>query len=275
MKAHLTALATCLLAGAAVLAFSAPALAMSADFQAGMNDRYAWERWFNGLADGQYKTGAAFWASQRSLPHPTSCNTMQSSREFTQGCYAAKHELDPSDLRRNANPDYRAGWNVDDWSAPAYPAPQKPVDDWVVPPEPASAPHLTTTTTALLRYGKVWGTQVVLNGDWQVPAVIDTGAGLSCINHEALDRLFQRGSLTKGDYRRTETFGTAAGGADHRSYIWHINTLSVSGVRFHDVEVADCRDGDNLLGMNIFGLIKSYSIDQDAAVLTATILVDR
>jgi len=41
----------------------------TAAYQGGLRDRAAWEEWFNSL-QGDYKTGAFYWSSQRSLPHP-------------------------------------------------------------------------------------------------------------------------------------------------------------------------------------------------------------
>jgi hypothetical protein len=38
-------------------------------FDQGWQARGQWEQWFNNLPGGDYKTGAFFWASQRSLPN--------------------------------------------------------------------------------------------------------------------------------------------------------------------------------------------------------------
>lgn len=42
-------------------------------FDEGAGDRRAWEEWFGGLS-GSYRDGAEYWASQRSLPKPGSCD---------------------------------------------------------------------------------------------------------------------------------------------------------------------------------------------------------
>ena len=57
-------------------------------FVQGWSDRGQWEQWFNGLPAGDYKTGAFYWASQRSLPNPGTCKQMND--EFYKGCTAAK-----------------------------------------------------------------------------------------------------------------------------------------------------------------------------------------
>jgi hypothetical protein len=77
--------------------------------QKGFSDRTAWETWFNGL-EGDEKTGAFFWAGQRSLSHPGSCQQMSAS--FTAGCMAAKVKLAASDTLRKAEPSYKVGWNA-------------------------------------------------------------------------------------------------------------------------------------------------------------------
>ena len=97
-------------------------------FEQGRQDRAAWEQWFNGL-QGDYKTGAFFWSSQRSLSNPGSCK--QVDDDFYAGCTAAKTRLSASDTRRKTEPDYKAGWNA--YNTPAA-APA------TTPPSAASPP---------------------------------------------------------------------------------------------------------------------------------------
>jgi hypothetical protein len=78
-------------------------------YHEGLADRTAWEDWFNGL-QGDFKTGAFFWAGQRSLPHPGPCNQMNA--DFNNGCRAAKGRLATSDALRRSDPDYKRGWNA-------------------------------------------------------------------------------------------------------------------------------------------------------------------
>jgi hypothetical protein len=59
---------------------------------------------------GDYKTGASYWAGQRSLPHPGSCR--QLSDDFYAGCTEAKVKLSSSDALRQTEPEYKAGWNA-------------------------------------------------------------------------------------------------------------------------------------------------------------------
>jgi hypothetical protein len=80
-------------------------------FQDGRADRQAWEAWFAGTS-GEFRRGASWWAGQRSLPHPGACTTLGMLGEAAKaGCLVAKAQLDPTDRRRHAEPDYRAGWN--------------------------------------------------------------------------------------------------------------------------------------------------------------------
>ena len=78
-------------------------------YDKGLADRTAWENWFNGL-QGDFKTGAFFWAGQRSLSHPQSCSHMNT--DFNNGCTAAKERLATADALRKSEPDYKRGWNA-------------------------------------------------------------------------------------------------------------------------------------------------------------------
>jgi hypothetical protein len=84
----------------------------SAAFQQGQADRQSWETWFNSQV-GEYRSGAEYWASHRSLTNPGSCNSSPPSTgaEWGAGCTAAQQRLAPSDARRKTEPDYRRGWN--------------------------------------------------------------------------------------------------------------------------------------------------------------------
>jgi hypothetical protein len=81
-------------------------------FRQGLSDRTAWETWLAGLS-GAYRAGAEYWSGQRSIPKPGSCYgpTGQSLGDWTNGCVAAQQRLDPTDVRRKAEPDYKLGWN--------------------------------------------------------------------------------------------------------------------------------------------------------------------
>jgi hypothetical protein len=85
---------------------------LSKSYDEGAADRRAWEAWFDGLTDA-YRDGAEFWAEQRSTPRPGSCYgpAGRNLGDWTAGCLAAKRFLDPTDIRRRSEPEYRAGWN--------------------------------------------------------------------------------------------------------------------------------------------------------------------
>jgi hypothetical protein len=76
-------------------------------YQKGLADRTAWEHWIASLT-GDYRTGAEYWASQRSLPKPGSCSGVP---DFKTGCNAAKAKLAPVDILRRTEPEYKQGWN--------------------------------------------------------------------------------------------------------------------------------------------------------------------
>ena len=82
---------------------------ISVAFNDGLRDRQDWETWFARTV-GDFSTGAAFWAGQRSLTTPLTCETLASDF-MVAGCRAAKQRLMPTDLRRKSDADYRAGWN--------------------------------------------------------------------------------------------------------------------------------------------------------------------
>jgi hypothetical protein len=86
---------------------SAPA--PSPMFQRGLADRTVWEQWISSLS-GDYRTGADYWAGQRSLLHRGSCQRLAA---FTAaGCEGAKARLTPADVLRKSDPDYKLGWNA-------------------------------------------------------------------------------------------------------------------------------------------------------------------
>jgi hypothetical protein len=80
-------------------------------FEAGLADRSDWERWVAGLS-GEFRRGAEWWASHRSLSHPGSCDgPAATSLDFGSGCETGKARLTPTDLKRKSIPEYRRGWN--------------------------------------------------------------------------------------------------------------------------------------------------------------------
>jgi hypothetical protein len=118
-------------------------------YQDGLRDRAAWEQWFNGL-QGDYKTGAFFWSSQRSLPKPGSCKQMNA--DFYAGCTDAKNRLSASDTLRKTQPDYKAGWNA--WTADATPPSPQPTPT-PAPVAAAQAPQPPTPTP--VPQNSTWG----------------------------------------------------------------------------------------------------------------------
>jgi DNA-binding helix-hairpin-helix protein with protein kinase domain len=80
-------------------------------FQRGLADRTDWEQWIATLI-GDFRRGAEWWASRRSLPNRGSCNgPVGTGQEFVIGCEAAKARLTPADMKRKTDPEYRRGWN--------------------------------------------------------------------------------------------------------------------------------------------------------------------
>ncbi|MGD0108771.1 MAG: hypothetical protein ABSC06_32750 [Rhodopila sp.] len=92
-----------------VIVFAAPSHAQSTAYSDGLADRTAYETWISSLETGE-KTGAAYWAGQRSLPHPGPCGHTDAPSDA--GCREAQRRLAPADVRRRSEPDYRQGWNA-------------------------------------------------------------------------------------------------------------------------------------------------------------------
>jgi hypothetical protein len=96
-------------------------------FQRGLADRTRWEKFINS-EQSDVKAGSIWWAGQRSLPHPGSCDRMADAFGkptidpsgrigdprvlFYMGCIAAQMLLAPSDAMRKSEPYYRLGWNA-------------------------------------------------------------------------------------------------------------------------------------------------------------------
>jgi len=103
-------------------------------YRQGAADRRAWETWFNQLTR-DFRAGAEYWSGQRSLPKPGSCYgpAGQNLGDWTAGCIAAKRFLDPTDIHRRSEPDYRAGWNSYSPNAEPPPAPEPKKEPVLVP----------------------------------------------------------------------------------------------------------------------------------------------
>ncbi len=83
----------------------------SGGYAAGRQARIDYEAWFNSLPAGEYRSGAEFWAENRSLKVPPSCEQPGKVPQWMMGCLAGRERLTPSDARRRADNEYRAGWN--------------------------------------------------------------------------------------------------------------------------------------------------------------------
>ena len=113
-------------------------------YEQGRADRQALESWFAGLA-GDFRVGADFWAEHRSARKPPAVLLGQGrSRQFVEGCAAAKARFDPADIRRKAERDYRDGWNspLSSPSPSATPAPNYRINpDRLIPSPKPSGRH--------------------------------------------------------------------------------------------------------------------------------------
>ncbi len=94
-----------------------PALTSYAE---GHADRVRLENYANSL-QGSEQQGFVFWSAQRSLASPESCeegaiaafpNDSENQATFVHGCQEGQFQLTPTDIRRQTDPMYKAGWNA-------------------------------------------------------------------------------------------------------------------------------------------------------------------
>ena len=120
-------------------------------FDQGFADRASWEHWTTTLS-GDAHDGAIYWSGQRSLPNPGSC--AGPVPDWTRGCNEAQKQLALSDVRRKAEPDYKAGWNA--WTPGSSPVAQ-PVATYSTPPVPAAPSPSQPLLTAAEAYKAIFG----------------------------------------------------------------------------------------------------------------------
>ena len=85
--------------------------AQTSAYSDGLADRTAFENWIASLGPGE-KTGADYWAAQRSLRNPGPCIRSDGNSAWVAGCREAQRRLGQSDARRLSEPEYRLGWNA-------------------------------------------------------------------------------------------------------------------------------------------------------------------
>jgi hypothetical protein len=76
-------------------------------YEKGFADHTAWQNWVEGYS-GEFRAGIEWWASQRSISRPGSC---EGTPLFTAGCNEARARLAPLDKLRKSDDDYKLGWN--------------------------------------------------------------------------------------------------------------------------------------------------------------------
>ncbi|WP_428542069.1 hypothetical protein [Rhodopila sp.] len=80
-------------------------------FRDGRQARIDYERWFEALADGDFKNGVLFWAANRGNKSLPSCEQPGVGVEWMSGCERAHTALADSDIRRKTEADFKLGWN--------------------------------------------------------------------------------------------------------------------------------------------------------------------
>jgi hypothetical protein len=174
---------TTLTAIALAVAVVNPAHADPSLFEQGRQDRATWEQWFNGL-QGDYKTGAFFWASQRSLPSPGTCRQM--SDDFYAGCTQAKVRLSPSDTLRKTEPDYKAGWNA--WTPDVVTTTATPAAVPAVVNPPSSPTPATAATPPTAPQSTITVLQQALDKALEAKREADTAAQWAEAKYRELEK---------------------------------------------------------------------------------------
>ena len=87
-----------------------PSADASPTFLAGRRARMEYEAWFNSVS-GDVRAGAEWWAGVRSHAQRDRLTCETGTPLWVVGCKQAQTVLAPSDNRRRAEPDFRAGWN--------------------------------------------------------------------------------------------------------------------------------------------------------------------
>lgn len=94
----------------AASAGTAPPADSSPTFLAGRRARVDYEAWFNSVS-GDVRAGAEWWAGVRGHAPRDHLTCETRTPLWVVGCKQAQTVLTPSDNRRRAEPDFRAGWN--------------------------------------------------------------------------------------------------------------------------------------------------------------------
>jgi gag-polyprotein putative aspartyl protease len=245
-------------------------------FQKGLADRTAWEKWFNNLS-GDAKIGAFYWAGQRSLPHPGSCNQM--SDAFQMGCREAVVMLSASDALRKAYPAYKAGWNSytgpdNEVAAPpaagAGPAPRGA-------PTPAPEQETTTTTTPpvasagdevpLILSGDTYAVPTIVNRTLKLDFMIDSGSSDMVIPADVVLTLIRSGTLSKSDFIGDQTF-TLADGRNLQSAQFTLHDVKIGNETIENVvAVVGPVAGSPLLGQSFLSRFGAWSLDNNRHML--------
>jgi hypothetical protein len=109
-------------------------------YRQGTADWQALQAWF-GSQTGDQRAGADYWAGNRSKQDHKSCEAAVDEfagdkTAFLDGCRGAKQKLDPMDIRRRTEPDYRAGFNDAAMQKPLS-GQSEPQPAAIAPPPPA------------------------------------------------------------------------------------------------------------------------------------------
>lgn len=144
-------------AAALALLLTGAAHASPQSYAQGHQDRVSWEAWYAQQV-GTTQMGADFWAGERSLLRPQSCEEAAAEPDFAYGCNQALLLLSPVDVKRKMDADYRAGWSASVNQEPKT----LPLESSPLPSGPASVS--LTITDYLLDKDSFKGETFIISG---------------------------------------------------------------------------------------------------------------
>jgi hypothetical protein len=243
-------------------------------FQKGLADRTAWEKWFNGLS-GDEKIGAFYWAGQRSLPNPGSCNQM--SDAFQMGCREAVAMLSASDSLRKTDPAYKSGWNS--YTAPdnepaTPPTTAAPPQEPPTPPPEQEVPATTASPVAsarnevpLVLLGDTYAVPTIVNESVKLDFTIDSGSSDITIPADVVFTLIRSGTLSNSDFIGDKIF-TLADGRNLRSSEFTLHEVRIGNATVRNVvATVSPLESSPLLGQSLLSRFGSWTLNNNRHVL--------
>jgi clan AA aspartic protease (TIGR02281 family) len=218
--------------------------------------------WFATQA-GDHRTGADWWAANRSLVGHPSCKDVAAGRQgFVAGCQGAKARLDAIDDRRHTNPEYRAGFNAGAKDAPLDRATSSggpfPIPTEATPP---AANVAVAGAVQIEREHGIFMVPVRVNDAVTIPFVLDSGAADVSVPEDVFKTLLRTRTVAESDLLSPGTYINADGG-ERLKRRFKLHELRVGSFVIKDIEASVAPDvADPLLGQSFLEKLPGWAID--------------